>query len=85
MNKITGKAKGEIEVKRFYVNGVSIESKCPKCNHEKIKDFGDDYFSYPVIGEHLDVYFYCEEGDQAPYCDTEWTVKVKLNVEVSLV
>ena len=98
MVNIKGQANSELDVKRFYVPGVIVESSCPKCKAKQEKDFSCDYFSYPVPNEPQDFYFFCEaELDQKKggkpntlnpedknyYCQTEWTVPLKLNLSIT--
>lgn len=87
MNRIEGSCKGaEIDVKRFYVPGVTIHTECPKCGSQKQLDLGDDYLSHPVAGSPERVGFYCESETEGPekYCNTEWDVKVILDITVRL-
>jgi hypothetical protein len=95
--KIQGKASGELEVKRFYVPGVIVESTCPNCGSKKEKDLSVEYFDYPSINKSQDFYFYCEAEidkkkggkpntlnpeDKNHYCQTEWLVPLKLELSV---
>jgi len=73
--KIEGKAKGKIEVKRFYTPGITISDTCPKCGKE-VTHGGEEYFSYPTLGAKEMVYFYC--GD----CDEEWQDHVIIDLIV---
>lgn len=77
MNKIVGKfTEGNIDVKRFYLPGISLESCCPKCGMKVTRDFGANYISYPVVGKPEPAYMYCEE------CDEEWRVSLILDISV---
>lgn len=86
-SKIKGKIKGEIDVKRFYLPGIIVESKCPKCEHLHEVNMSTQYLSHPVINEPETIGFYCEEDTitENTYCDTDWEVKIKLSMEVELV
>jgi len=67
MAKLIGnKFEGEIEVKRLYIDGVEIESKCPKCGKIYKCPIGGDHLSYPTLNEPTKHYCYCED------CNTEW-------------
>ncbi len=85
MNKITrnDNTDFEIEVKRFYIP-FTIHSNCPRCDRPHSVDLEDQYLSYPVVGEPVEVYFGCEEGDC--YDDgPEWEVKVIVSLDLGLV
>lgn len=69
----------ELEVKRFYMPGFTLEGKCPECGEEYVHDFGTDYLSYPKVGEAFDHDCYCVE------CDHEWTIVLKLNIGLEVV
>lgn len=85
-NKIKGNLEGaEIDVKRFYLPGIVVESKCPKCGHLHEVDMGSQYLSYPCVGDEEKINFYCEEGESENYCDTEWEVSIKLGMTVEIV
>ena len=86
VNKIIGSCKGaEIDVKRFYIPGVKVQSHCPTCGKKHIRDFDSDYLSHPVVGAPECVHFYCEEDKPGGgYCGTEWDVKVVLEIKVKL-
>jgi hypothetical protein len=64
----------EIGVKRFYVPGVVLKSKCPQCGKEAEKDLGDDYLSYPATNTPIYVSMY--DGEH------EWTVRIIVRVTV---
>lgn len=80
MNRIIGTpSKGEeLEIKRFYIPGAVIESECPKCNSPIEVDLGDEYLSYPVMGQPEEVSFYCDD------CDHYWIVNVILELSIKL-
>lgn len=96
--KIIGKAKGELDVKRFYIPGVKIESKCPKCGTKYVKDLERDYFFEPSVNQPQDFHFECEkevpknkggircdslQGRDIYLCKEEWDVPVKFDIVVS--
>lgn len=86
MNKIIGTCNGaEIDVKRFYVPGVQIESQCPKCESTRTRNLADFYLSFPVVGKPSDFHFYCEESNTGEFCNTEWDVKIILDMNVRIV
>lgn len=99
MNKITGKAKGQLDIKRFNVPGIKIHSECPKCGTSQHKDLSSDYFFEPSINKTQKFNFYCEEymnkedggikatgfdGEDIYLCGKEWSVGAKLQVSVEL-
>lgn len=77
--KITGKATGEIDVKRFYMPGVKLESDCPECKTKNKQDMGDDYVSYPSFNTEFGFGFYCHE------CNHEWEEDVIIEVKLKAV
>lgn len=74
--KVTGTANCELDIKRFYMEGVSVESICPKCQRVCEQDLGSSYLSYPPTNAAFEHSFYCNK------CDTEWTVDLQLNVQL---
>ena len=58
----------EIGSKRFYLPGIVIKTKCPKCGGPYEKDMGDDYLSYPRIGVEDTINGYCES------CSHSWEI-----------
>ena len=81
MPKITGSIeKDALDVKRFYLKGLVLKDKCPKCKSKVENDFGDEtgYLSYPTPGSPEPVFLWCED------CDHEWTVKVVLDINLKL-
>lgn len=79
MNEVvTGAAKGEIEEKRLYLPGLQLQATCPECRAAYSRDFGDDYLSYPKVGEPEDLTLYCRE------CDHEWKIRVQLDVTMKI-
>jgi hypothetical protein len=73
MIKITGQPIGEIEVKRFYLDGLEMEYVCPECGTEHR---WNDYLSYPDINKPVYLSFHCEG------CDHEWKEPIILKVSV---
>ena len=76
MFEIIGKPQGEIDVKRFYLDGVKIKTNCPKCDHDIKMDLGDDYLKDPEFNDPFTFPMYC------CYCGYEWNEKVILEVEL---
>jgi hypothetical protein len=68
----------DIDVKRFYIPGFTLQSKCPECNKEVIVDLASDYLSYPKANEPDNYDFYC--GD----CEAEWTKQILLTIKVEM-
>jgi uncharacterized Zn finger protein len=73
MLEIKGQPKGEIEVKRLYLQGVNINYICPVCGD---KDMCSEYFSYPDINKPITIKVWCRE------CGHEWDEKVKINLTI---
>ncbi len=71
--KIKGKLKGELEIKRFYLEGLEISEKCPKCGKEI---FINDYLSYPKMNDVEKIWFYCDD------CDFEFGKRIRLNISI---
>lgn len=68
----------ELCEKRFYLPGISLKGKCPKCKAAWHLDFGDDYLSYPIAGVPLDVTVGCDP------CGITWTEQVVLNITLEM-
>jgi C4-type Zn-finger protein len=78
MKTLIGKVTDELEEKRFYFKG-KIKVKCPNCKTQMVRDFEDDYLSYPQIGEMDELSYCCEK------CDKEWVMPFKVkSVDVIL-
>lgn len=74
-----------IDVKRFYLLYL-LKSSCPKCGREKLQDFSVRYFSYPTANTPITETLLCSnyEGDYGDPCETEWEVKIQLNVSLTI-
>lgn len=70
----------EIEVKRFYIPGVTVYSTCPNCMKEHKFDFDNEYISYPVVNAPEKVHFYCTDCDEAGEDVFEWTEELILRM-----
>lgn len=69
------KVKGNIDVKRFYLEGIVIYENCPKC--EKLIKFDDSqYMSYPNLNRKETINILCEN------CDDFFEVSIKLTLKV---
>jgi len=78
--KITTKKGTKIDVKRFYLRGISFTAQCPKCK-KPIHFKGDDateYLSYPVIGEIDELSLLCTN------CDEWFEILVQLEIELTV-
>lgn len=76
MVRVEGNLNGEIDVKRFYLEGIKIISNCPKCGKEAVFDGDSDYLSYPKANEVDTVCFYCGS------CDDDWLEEIKLKISI---
>lgn len=65
------------DTKRFYMP-IAIKAKCPKCKSDMIRDFKDQYLSYPIFNKDIEEYFYCDE------CDSEFSFDMQVNISLSL-
>jgi hypothetical protein len=72
----------EIDVKRFYLPGVGLSSTCPGCGEGVAIYFTQTHcLSYPTANEDTEFTFY--HGDcSADDGGTEWTVKIRLVVDL---
>lgn len=77
--KLTGVPKGELEIKRMYLPGVVLKGKCA-CGKHLVRDFSQDYLSYPTMNKVTKVHLYCGDCD-----DDTVTIQVRLNVSLTLV
>ncbi len=73
----------DIDVKRFYVPGASLASKCPKCGREHERDFGDRYIMYPKANTPIKINLYCGD-DEDGGCGHEWSVMAVLRVTLEV-
>lgn len=69
----------EIDVKRFYIDGLIMTKKCKGCGSDVYfsKDKGN-YLSYPKVNEEIEVPFYCGN------CGEENLTKIKLELTVKI-
>lgn len=74
----------EIEIKRFYVPFV-ISTKCKGCGEVIEEWLGNDYLSYPTLGEPFNYVIYHGEKSDGEECDTENVVKLQLDMQVTVV
>ena len=67
--------RGEIDCKRFYLTGISIEAHCPGCGIKFLLD-SNHYLSYPQMNQPNTLYLNCD------HCYHSWTEEILLKVEV---
>lgn len=72
------KSKAELDVKRFYLPGVTITDHCPSCRKLRHFDGDSEYISNPILNEPEAVTMYCED------CEENWEVDVVLTLVVTL-
>ena len=70
-----------IRDKRLCLPGVVMRSRCPRCGAAYSEDFGLDGLRYPVVGKAFDVECYCPDEE----CDHKWSVKLRLDMTLSVV
>ena len=76
----SGNPQFELDIKRFYMPGTVIRTRCPSCGVDYVKDFDEKYLSYPSVGTPIEIDGYCSE------CNHEWLVcKVQLKLSVEIV
>ena len=68
-----------LDVKRFYLPGVTIKDNCPNCKTECVYDLTDHYLSHPKLNTPEDCVFYCDN------CDNDWKIQVRLNLNLELI
>lgn len=68
---------GELEVKRLYLKGYTIERPCPHCKYLCAWDGDSEYVSYPKLGSPESVGFYCDT------CDHDFEAKIVVNLTVT--
>jgi len=74
MKKLDIIGKESIEVKRFYIP-VNIKINCPDCG-EVIEFLKDDYLSYPILNDKLEIYGCCRN------CDNEYNMPIILRMGI---
>ena len=75
--KITGQITDSLDDKRCYLPLV-IKTKCQTCKEELVRDFNDDYLSYPDLSKPVEVGFYCEN------CESEYYFNVDLKITATM-
>jgi len=69
----------ELNIKYCHLPGFVVNTMCPKCQKPTQSDLGEDYLSYPTVGEPATVYFVCDEP-----CFMEWQEHVILRVSLEM-
>jgi len=72
--KIEGELTGNLEIKRFYLEGLKITEKCPKCGKEIIHK---TCLSYPEINGIEQIWFVCEDCD-----DYNFGKRIQVNISI---
>ena len=75
--KDTGTIADIVDDKRCYLP-LKLKTKCPSCGDELIKDFSDDYLSYPDFNKPIKVGLWCES------CNNEFTIDVNFTITATL-
>lgn len=70
-----------MDIKRLYLPEFTLESACTECGRMIVKDFEDEYLSYPPMNKPFDMIFWCG-GDG---CGHEHIRKVRLGVSLTFV
>lgn len=75
----------DMDVKRFYMPGVTFKSNCPHCGELQSKDMERHYLSYPKMNSPLQVHFYheTEEDAQGRSESHEWSETIILSIAIS--
>jgi hypothetical protein len=71
----------QLELKHAYIPCV-IESTCPKCGVKIARDLGEDYLSYPTIGEPTNINFVHEIEEPKYRVCARWDEKVIIEFTV---
>lgn len=77
--KIIGTPKGEINIKRFYIEGISIEGKCCHCNAYINQEVDGDGISYPILNKDYIYTLICDSCEESIWVNLEFTLAVKVN------
>jgi len=73
MLNINKQLEGQLNIKRFYLEGAEISYVCPNCGEEYKYD---QYLFYPEVNKFISLGFHCYE------CEHEWTEEIKLNINI---
>lgn len=69
--------KGSLDIKRMNLPGVVVEDDCPKCGKKWTFNGKTDYVSYPILGDKINLYGWCD-------CGADWDVHVTIGIRISL-
>ena len=79
-SRVTGSSSGfDIDVKRFYMEGVKIIKYCPECNEENVMDLSDEHLSYPAANKPFAVEMCCNE------CGYEYEIPMLMSVDLTII
>lgn len=80
----TGRATGELNIKRCYLPGMAIEATCPECGRRVTDNLGGRYLSYPTVGEWVthDMYCYTEGEGDTPDAEHEWEIEIFICISI---
>lgn len=73
--------------KRFYLDSVVLDLKCPLCGNINEYDFGEHHLDYFCSGDTETIrYLYCDHcGEDTDYSGTDkYFAKVKVDLQVTL-
>lgn len=70
-----------IDVKRFYLSGLVLKSRCTACGEQRLYDESNDYvLNRPSMDEPIAIHCYCHE------CENEWVAGyIQLAMSVKIV
>lgn len=74
--KIIGKPTGDLPIKRFHLDGVTMQYTCPKCGKSDEEEWAGDSVSYPPIGEPFRYYLGCHA------CGHDWHEMVVIDINL---
>lgn len=79
--KNIGSINGGSNVKRLYLNGVTIKGYCPGCKKRVQINLNknDGYFGFNYINEPFEHELRC------PDCNMGWSVKLQLTVSLNII
>ena len=69
----------ELGEKRFYLPGIKLKAKCPRCSAPWVRDMGDNYLSYPKVGTPIVCSGYGGE------CEHKWEYQLRIVVSLEVI
>lgn len=76
--KIVGIPQGEINIKRFYVRGISLVGKCCHCDAAINQEVDGDGISYPILNKDYVYSLICPSCQEGMWVNLEFKLRVKV-------